>query len=79
MCRSLRLAEQPVNRNSAAWWPVPLAWHGERGEPRLVRVASLGWERGDGYLEIYNRKSLVFAGRAVGTGDLDLEGFERLS
>ena len=75
----------------------------EGGVPRQVRVASLGWERGDGYLEIYNKKSLVYAGRAVGagdfrlsarltvwshddgptfvagTGDVDLDGFERLS
>ena len=44
----------------------------EGGVPRQVRVASLGWERGDGYLEIYNKKSLVYAGRAVGAGDFRL-------
>ena len=44
----------------------------DRGVPRQVRVASLGWERGAGHLEIYSKKSLVYAGRTVGAGDFRL-------
>ncbi len=43
------------------------------GAPRLIREIGLGWEFETEYIEIYDKKSLLYGGRAIGGGDFHLK------
>ncbi len=44
----------------------------ENGVPRNIREIGLGWEFETGYIEIYGKKSLLYAGRGIGSNDFHL-------
>ena len=43
------------------------------GGSNLIREIGLGWEFEKEYIEIYDKKSLLYAGRAIGGGDFHLK------
>ena len=44
----------------------------ENGVPKNIREIGLGWEFETGYIEIYEKKSLLYAGCGIGRNDFHL-------